>query len=200
VASSLTVHCATVPSQLSEEARLRALFAQADTQGTGLLSEEQLLGLLLRMGKKLSKSEQKRVMADIKQGGGEQLDYVEFRDWYLAPQGLLALQPWSALTKAVRASWEVLGWTARSWDGGGYSASVTPHTPPPSEQMDWAELSAAQQGAALELGYSESTWGEAWADLEPEVRAHWQTLGWTRAAWTVRQLQITPARLPAPHL
>jgi hypothetical protein len=89
----------------------------------------------------------------------------------------------SELTKAVRASWEALGWTAEAWDG---EAAA-----PPSEQMDWAELSAAQQGAALELGYSESTWGEAWADLEPEVRAHWQTLGWSEASWAKR------ARAPA---
>eukprot|EP01047_Picozoa_sp_COSAG01_P001752 COSAG01_NODE_41_length_32446_cov_41.218877_36_plen_414_part_00 len=83
----------------------------------------------------------------------------------------------------MRASWEALGWTAEAWDG---EAAA-----PPSEQMDWAELSAAQQGAALELGYSESTWGEAWGDLEPEVRVHWETLGWSEASWAKR------ARAPA---
>jgi transcription initiation factor TFIID subunit TAF12 len=90
----MSVMCA----QRSEEARVRAVFEETDVDQSGLLDEEEISALLLKMGRKLSKSERKRAMADMKQqqqqqdGGGRkdqgkgavvEVNYAEFRAWYM---------------------------------------------------------------------------------------------------------------------
>eukprot|EP01047_Picozoa_sp_COSAG01_P001753 COSAG01_NODE_41_length_32446_cov_41.218877_37_plen_118_part_00 len=62
---------------------------------SGFLDEEEISALLLKMGRKLSKSERKRAMADMKQqqddggrkdqgkGAAVEVNYAEFRAWYM---------------------------------------------------------------------------------------------------------------------
>lgn len=52
---------------------------------------------------------------------------------------------------ATRALWSSLGWTKSTWANG-------PN--PPSDSLDWEDLSDEEQQAASMLGYTEQTWDD----------------------------------------
>ena len=52
---------------------------------------------------------------------------------------------WHDMDASTQALWQALGWNHHNWARG-------PN--PPSDDLDWVELSGAQQAAASALGYS----------------------------------------------
>ena len=67
------------------------------------------------------------------------------------PDGIMRSKHWGDMPASTRALWQTLGWNQYNWANG-------PN--PPSDNLDWEELSFAEQAAASALGYSEDTWDE----------------------------------------
>ena len=63
--------------------------------------------------------------------------------------GVLRSENWHDMDASTQALWQALGWDRHNWARG-------PN--PPSDDLDWVELSGGQQAAAAALGYSQSTW------------------------------------------
>ena len=65
--------------------------------------------------------------------------------------GVQRSEIWHDMDASTQALWQALGWDRHNWAHG-------PN--PPSDDLDWVELSGAQQAAASALGYSERTWDQ----------------------------------------
>eukprot|EP01048_Picozoa_sp_COSAG05_P015816 COSAG05_NODE_1953_length_3792_cov_3.706201_1_plen_1236_part_10 len=161
------------PLPFCEEARIFELFRATDVDGSGELNHEEVMAMLLKIGKTLSEEEQAQAMATMDKDGSGDVNYTEFRAWYLLND--MAKIAWEELSDDVREAWVVLGWTEASW---GYEES-----PPATENMDWDELTEEQREAATSLGYREQSWSDPWPDLADEVKSHWEVLGWTEESW-----------------
>ena len=118
-------------------------------------------------------SEQVEAMAIMDKDGSGDVDYAEFRAWYL-DQNLDRLA-WEELSDVVKYCWGVLGWNEGSW--------AYQEPPPTTENMDWDELTEEQRVAAMSLGYREQSWSDPWSDLTDANRSCWETMGWTEESW-----------------
>ena len=67
------------------------------------------------------------------------------------PDGVVRSKNWDDMAPATRELWAVLGWSSINWARG-------PN--PPSDDLDWEELSEEEQQAASMLGYTEDTWDD----------------------------------------
>jgi hypothetical protein len=67
---------------------------------------------------------------------------------------------WDQLSGDVQGQWTTLGWSEESWQG------TAPA--PPSSALSWGGLSAGQQAAAAELGYSPPSWDASPDDSAPQ--------------------------------
>ncbi len=100
--------------------------------------------------------------------------------------------PWEEIEAEDQARWNVLGWNAENWDGEGEL--------PQSELTLWAGLSAEEQAAAAELGYTEAYWNAViirlpaenandfwvntpWDQLTFAEQEAWKLLGWNAGNW-----------------
>mmetsp|Transcript_19166 Transcript_19166/g.27065 ORF Transcript_19166/g.27065 Transcript_19166/m.27065 type:complete len:517 (+) Transcript_19166:81-1631(+) len=103
--------------------------------------------------------------------------------------------------EGVQSHYHELGWLAETWKSG---------QAPASENLDWDELTPAQQEAAEELCYQQESWEKipldewdcakthyfalyyTWADLKRlGVQQYFVTLGWDHMAW--RQNEAPPS-------
>ena len=74
---------------------------------------------------------------------------------------------WMQMSDEQRALWAALGWTEHAWNGDGYLPV------PESTFKDFDQLTASEQAAARDLGYTAATWDSD----EPEiVEQFWNTV------------------------
>ena len=111
------------PLPEAEESRIRAIFQETDEDGSGELDQNEIEAMLVRMGRKLSKAEAAQAMAEMDLDGSGDVDFGEFREWYL-DQKLGTSNKFSAMvSQKARSKFNGEGlprkWSGPKWLGGG---------------------------------------------------------------------------------
>ena len=98
---------------------------------------------------------------------------------------------WDDVPAELRRNWTALGWSQKLWDAEGPMSERQPS----SMNRSWDELNQDEVDAAEALQYHQTRWeggklradgirqNDIWAEMLPDVRAHWETLGWSASAW-----------------